>query len=295
MTETIRYIVPFAAGPTTVQARWLAARLTERLGQPVVVENHPGDGGAVGTALVARANPDGLTILAANPGPLTVRPNVRRVEVYDPLRDFAPIALIATVSSTIAVRRGLAAQSIGELVSYAQKHPGELAYGSPGIGTVGHLSLALFGHLSGACMRHVPLEGLADAVPALEGERIDVLAIPLPDARPLALEGRVRVLAVTRRTRSILWPEMPSVDESGIAGFETFNWNGIAAPARTPHEIVDRLNRAVNDVLSARAARDYLGGKGYEVEGGTPEAFGAFVKAESERWRRVAALAGIHA
>lgn len=295
MTEPIRYIVPFDAGPTTVQARWLAARLSERLGQPIVVENHPGEGGAVGTALVARAKPDGLTILAANPGPLTVRPNVRRIDAYDPLRDFAPIALIATVSSTIAVRRGLSVRSIGEFVSYARSHPGELGYGSPGVGTVGHLSLALFAHLADARMRHVPLEGLAEAVPALEAERIDVLAIPLPDARPLALEGRIRVLAVTRRTRSALWPDMPSVEESGVAGFETYNWNGLAAPARTPREIVDRLNRAVNDVLSTRDAQDYLTGKGYEVAGGTPESFGEFVDAESERWRRVAALAGIRA
>lgn len=295
MTGTIRYIVPFDAGPTTVQARWLAVQLSERLGQPVVVENHPGEGGAVGTALVARAEPDGSTILAANPGPLTVRPNVCRIEGYDPLRDFAPIALIATVSSTIAVRRGLAVRSIGDLVSHARAHPGTLACGSPGIGTVGHLSLALFEHLTGARMRHVPFEGLAEAVPALETGRIDVLAIPLPDARLLALAGRIRVLAVTRRTRSALWPEMPSVAESGVAGFETYNWNGLAAPARTPRGIVDRLNRAVNDVLRTQDAHDYLAGKGYELAGGTPDSFGAFLESESRKWREVAALAGIRA
>lgn len=295
MIEPIRYIVPFDAGPTTVQARWLAARLSERLGQPVVVENHPGEGGAVGTALVARARPDGLTILAANPGPLTVRPNVRPIDAYDALRDFAPIVLIATVSSTIAVRRGLAARSIGELISHARSHPGALSYGSPGIGTVGHLSLALFTHLTGARMRHVPFEGLAEAIPALEAERIEVLAIPLPDARPLALEGRIGVLAVTRRARSALWPEVPSVEESGVAGFETYNWNGLAAPARTPRGIVDRLNRAVNDVLRTQDAHDYLAGKGYELAGGTPDSFGAFLERESRKWREVAALAGIRA
>jgi tripartite-type tricarboxylate transporter receptor subunit TctC len=289
----IRYIVPFGAGPTIEQGQWLAGKLSARLGCDVVAESHPGRSGVTGTALVAHAPADGSVLLAANPGPLTVAPNITRVVEYDPLRDFAPIALIATVSGTIAVRRDLPAASIGELVSLARKRPMSLTYGSAGVGTVSHLAMVLFELLSDAKMAHRPLNGLAEAVPALVTGAIDVLVIPLPEARPLALRQAIRVLGVTRATRSMLWEDMPTVAESGIEGFETYNWNGMAAPAGTPREIVARFNTAVNDVLSDESA--YLRSKGYDIGGGSSQAFGAFLHAEHDKWRKVAAMAHLGA
>ncbi|MGQ0524749.1 MAG: Bug family tripartite tricarboxylate transporter substrate binding protein [Betaproteobacteria bacterium] len=290
MTKPIRYIVPFGAGPTSALSLWLAERLGEQLGHPVAVENHPGASGVRGTALVARSEPDGSTLLAANPGPLTVAPNVRHVTEYDPVRDFAPIVLIATVAGTLAVRPDLPASNVAELIALARAQPGGLTYGSPGAGTVGHLAMALFQSLAGTQLKHRPLGGLEEALPQLISGGIDVLIAPLPDVRPLAMQRKVRVLAVTRRRRSPLWPEVPTVDESGVPGFESYNWNGVSAPAGTPPETVRRINTGINAVLRSPGSSAYLLQQGYELEGGTPEAFGAFIKSEHEKWRRVVAL-----
>jgi tripartite-type tricarboxylate transporter receptor subunit TctC len=293
VTKPIRYIVPFGPGPTSALSLWLAERLGERLGRPVVVENHPGASGVRGTALAARSEPDGSTLLAANPGPLTVGPNVRSVTEYDPVRDFAPIVLIATVPGTIAVRPDLPASNVGELIALARARPGGLTYGSPGVGTVGHLAMALFQSIAGTQLKHRPLGGLEEALPKLIAGGIDVLIAPLPDARALAMQRKVRVLAVTRRRRSPLWPEMPTVEESGLPGFESYNWNGVAAPAGTPPETVKRINTGVNAVLHAPGSSAYLLQQGYDIEGGTPEAFAAFIKSEHEKWGRVVARGNI--
>lgn len=292
-SRPVRYIVPFGVGPTEVLARWLAGTLGEVWQQPVTVENHPGASGMTGTRMVAKAPPDGHTLLAANPGPLTVGPCVRDGIGYDPARDFAPVILIVTVSSVIAAHPGVPARTIGDVIGLARARPGGLRYGSAGEGTVSHLAMELFNHLVGTKMTHVPRNGLEEAVPELVYGRFDLLVLPVPDARPLALEGRIRALATTRRTRSALWPELPTVEESGVAGFESFNWNGVAAPAGTPRDVVARINGAINRVLESKEARDYLAGKGYEIAGGTPEAFGAFMEAEREKWAQAARLAGL--
>ncbi len=289
----MRYVVPFGAGPTEVQARWLAGKLSEAWRQPVTVENHPGASGMAGTRMVAKAPPDGYTLLAANPGPLTVGPCVRDGIGYDPARDFSPVILMVTVSGVIAAHRGVPARSIGDLIGLARTRPGGLRYGSAGEGTVSHLAMELFNHLAGTRMTHVPQQGLEEAVPELVSGRFDLLVLPVPDARPLALEGRIRALAATRRTRSALWPDLPTVEEAGVAGFESFNWNGVAAPAGTPRDVVALINGGINRVLESQEARDYLPGKGYEIAGGTPEAFGAFLRAESAKWRQAAKLAGL--
>lgn len=292
-SRPVRYIVPFGAGPTEVLARWLAAKLSEAWRQSVTVENRPGASGMAGTRMVAKAKPDGYTLLAANPGPLTVGPCVRNGIGYEPARDFSPVILMVTVSSVIAAHPGLPARSIGDVIGLARARPGGLRYGSAGEGTVSHLAMELFNHLAGTKMSHVPRNGLEEAVPELVSGRFDLLVLPVPDARPLALNGRIRALAATRRTRSELWPELPTVEEAGVAGFESFNWNGVAAPAGTPRDVVARINGAINRVLESQEACDYLAGMGYEIAGGTPEAFGAFMEAEREKWGKVARLAGI--
>jgi len=292
-SKPVRYIVPFGSGPTEVQARWLAGKLGAAWGQEVIVENRPGESGMAGTRFVAQAEPDGYTLLAANPGPLTVGPNLRGGIGYDPAQDFSPVVLMVTVSSVIAAHPGVAARDIGQLLELARKNPGRLRYGSAGAGTVSHLAMELFNHLAGTKMTHVPRNGLEEAVPELAAGRFDLLVIPVPDARPLALEGKIRALAATRRTRSALWPELPTVDEAGVAGFDSFNWNGVAAPARTPPQVVLEINNKINILLRSPEARDWFGAKGYEIAGGTPEAFGAFMRAESDKWRKAARLAGL--
>ena len=215
-SKPIRYIVPFGSGPTEVQARWIAERLGSALGQPVVVENHPGEGGAAGTRLVAQAASDGYTLLAANPGPLTVAPAVRGGTGYDSGKDFSPVVLMVTVAGVVAAHPGVAAKSMKELLSLVRANPGKLRYGSAGAGTVSHLAIEWLNHLAGTRMTHVPLKGLEEAVPELVAGRFDLLVIPLPEARPLA--GKIRALAVTRKVRSALWPELPTVEEAGAAG-----------------------------------------------------------------------------
>ncbi len=291
--KPVRYIVPFGDGPTATQAHWLARRLGPVLGQPVVVETHPGASGMTGTALVAAAAPDGYTLLAANPGPLTVAPNLRRNVAYDSLRDFSPVVLMATVASVVAVHARVPAHDLNEFIALARAQPGRLRYGSPGVGTVGHLALELFQHLGGIRMTHLPREGLSEAIPDLIAGLFEVLVIPVPDARPLAQDGRIRALAVTKRARCASWPELPTVEEAGVAGFESFNWNGVAAPAGTPPHIVERINAGINGVLQSAEGREYFAGNGYDISGGTPGAFGAFLRSEYEKWGKVAHLAGI--
>jgi tripartite-type tricarboxylate transporter receptor subunit TctC len=288
----IRYVVPFGEGVTAAQARWLAQQLAPLLGQPFVVETHPGKSGSTGTALVARAEPDGYTLLAANPGPLTVGPNLRRTNPYDALTDFAPVVLMATVSSVIAVNPRVAATNIGELVDLARQRPGSIRFASPGTGTVGHLALELFQHRAGIRVTHLPRPGLPEAIPELVEGVFDALIIPVPDARPLALEGAIRALGVTKRGRCAVWPELPSVAET-VPGFESFNWNGIAAPAGTPPEAVDRINAAVNTVLQSPAGQQYFLERGYEIAGGTPESFGEFIGSERSKWAAVVQMAGL--
>jgi tripartite-type tricarboxylate transporter receptor subunit TctC len=290
-SRPVRLVVPFGAGPTVVLARWVAEGLSERWGQRVVVENHAGQGGMAGTRLVAQAAPDGYTLLAANPGPLTVGPNVKTDLGYDPA-GFVPIVLMVTVSGVVAARPGLPVADMEELVEHAREHPG-LRYGSAGAGTVSHLAMAWLNHTAGMQMTHVPCDGLEAAVPELESGKLDVLVVPLPDARPLAKEGKILALAVTRRARSALWRELPTVEEAGIAPFESFNWNGLAAPAETPLPIVFRIGNDVNRLLSTREAGAFLGGKGYEIAGGSADVFGKFMHSERAKWREVARLAGL--
>jgi tripartite-type tricarboxylate transporter receptor subunit TctC len=292
-SRAVRFVVPFGTGPTEVIARWFADRLSGKWRQAVVVENHPGAGGAAGTRLVAQAQPDGYTLLGANPGPLTVAPAVRTGLGYDAAADFSPIVLMVTVSGVLAAHPGVPAKSMAQLIDFARAHPGRVRYGSAGTGTVSHLAMEQLNHLAGITMTHVPREGLDVAVPELVSGEFDLLVIPLPDARPLAAEGKIRALACTRRSRSARWPELPTVEESGVAGFESFNWNGLAATGGTPPPVVARINADVNHILQSAETQAFLMDKGYEIAGGTPEAFGAFMATERVKWAEAVRLAGL--
>src|SRR5688572_24879943 len=291
-SRAVRIVVPFGAGPTVVLARWVAERLSAHWGQEVIVESRPGEGGIAGTRLVAQMAPDGYTLLAANPGPLTVAPGVKTGLGYDPEADFLPIVLMVTVSGVVTARRDLSVDNLEDLIDHARGTPG-LRYGSAGAGTVSHLAMEWLNRRADMQMEHVPCDGLEAAVPKLVSGDLDVLVLPLPDARPLAEEGKIRPLAVTRRSRSALWPDLATVEEAGVAPFESFNWNGLAAPAGTPLPIVFRIGSDVNRLLSTREAGAFLGSKGYEIAGGSADVFGKFMHSERAKWREVARLAGV--
>ncbi len=243
--------------------------------------------------MVAKADPDGYVLLAANPGPLAVSPHVRRDLGYDPVTSFSPIVLLATVPGVIAIHPDVPARDMAEFISLARAKPGHVRYGSPGMGTVGHLAMELLQHLAAIRLVHVPGVGLSEAAADLMAGAFDALIIPVPDARPLAVAGRIRVLATTWRERISSWPELPAANESGVPGFESFNWNGVAAPAGTPLGIIRKVNSAVNSVLRSSEAAEYFGRKGYEIVGGTPQAFRDFLATETSKWGKAARLAGL--
>lgn len=295
-SKPIRFIVPFVAGgPTDVQARWIAQKLNQAWGQPVIVENRPGAGGTIGTEMVARAAADGYTLLAGNPGPLTIGPGIYEKLGYDTLRDLAPVVLFATTASVIVVHPSLPVKNIRELIALAKARPQQLTWGSPGVGTIGHLAFELFNHLAGTRIVHVPYKGAAQSNTDLIAGHIQILGIQLPAARQFAKDGKVRALAIGTLRRSPLWPDLPTVDESGLKGFEYYNWNGVLAPAGTPRAVIDRINTEILRSLQVPENRQYLENQGYEIAASTPEDYGVFLKNEIEKWSRVIRLAKIKA
>jgi tripartite-type tricarboxylate transporter receptor subunit TctC len=295
-SRPIRIIVPFAAGgPTDFNARLVSQRLNEAWGQPVLVENRPAAGGVPATEFVAKAPPDGYTLLGANPGPLTVAPHLRSNLGYDPLKDLVPIVLVTTTTSATVVHPLVPARSVKELIALARKHPGKLSFGSPGVGTVGHLTMELFNSMAGLKMVHVPYKGVAPAQVDLLAGHIDVITMSIPNALDFMKQGRVRVLAVNGLERAPSMPTMPTVAESGLAGFESRNFNGIMGPAGMARDQVLRINAEVNRRVLSPEGREQLAAVGYDVAGGSPEDFGAFLKREHEKWGRVVRAANVKA
>ncbi len=295
-SRPIRIIVPFAAGgPTDFNARLVSQRLNEAWGQPVLVENRPAAGGVPATEFVAKAAPDGYTLLGANPGPLTVAPHIRSNLGYDTMKDLLPIVLVTTTTSAVVVHPLVPARSVKELIALARKNPGKLSFGSPGVGTVGHLTMELFNSMAGLKMVHVPYKGVAPAQVDLLAGHIDVITMSIPNALDFMKQGRVRVIAVNGLERSPSMPDMPTVAEAGLAGFESRNFNGIMGPAGMARELVVRINAEVNKRVLSPEGREQLAAVGYDVAGGSPEDFGAFLKREFEKWGRVVRAANVKA
>jgi tripartite-type tricarboxylate transporter receptor subunit TctC len=295
-SRPIRIIVPFAAGgPTDFNARLVSQRLNEAWGQPVLVENRPAAGGVPATEFVAKAPPDGYTLLGANPGPLTVAPHIRSNLGYDPMKDLLPIVLVTTTTSAVVVHPLVPARSVKELIALARKNPGKLSFGSPGVGTVGHLTMELFNSMAGLKMVHVPYKGVAPAQVDLLAGHIDVITMSIPTALDFMKQGRVRTLGVNGLQRSPSLPDTPTVAEAGLAGFESRNFNGIMGPAGMARDQVLRINAEVNKRVLSPEGREQLAVVGYDVAGGSPEDFGAFLKREFEKWGRVVRTANVKA
>jgi tripartite-type tricarboxylate transporter receptor subunit TctC len=295
-SRPIRIIVPFAAGgPTDFNARLVSQRLNEAWGQPVLVENRPAAGGVPATEFVAKASPDGYTLLGANPGPLTVAPHIRSNLGYDPMKDLLPIVLVTTTTSAVVVHPLVPARSVQELIALARKNPGKLSFGSPGVGTVGHLTMELFNSMAGLKMVHVPYKGVAPAQVDLLAGHIDVITMSIPNALDFMKQGRVRTLGVNGLQRSPSLPGTPTVAEAGLAGFESRNFNGIMGPAGMARDQVLRINAEVNKRVLSPEGREQLAVVGYDIAGGSPEDFGAFLKREFEKWGRVVRTANVKA
>ncbi len=293
-TRPVRIIVPFVpVGPTDINARMVAQKLTEAWGQSFVVENRSGAGGVLGTEIVARAAPDGYTLLGANPGPLTIAPSLNRKMPYDTFRQLAPVILVTNTSSVLALHPGVPAKNVKELIALAKAQPAKLTYGTPGVGTVSHLTWELFAHRAGVRMVHVPYKGSAQSTTDFLAGQLDLRSFSTPAALPLMKNGKARVIAVNSLTRSPLMPAVPTVDESGLPGFESANWNGIMAPAGTPREIITKLHDEIQRRVIKSELREQLLRDGYEVSGMGPQAMAVFMQKEVAKWARVIQMANV--
>ena len=290
----IRIVVPFAAGGgSDVVGRAIAQKLTEKLGQSVVVENRTGAAGSLGATQVARAPADGYTLLLASSSEIAQYPNVATNVPYDSLRDFTPIALLATVPLVLTVAENLPVGSVQELLEHARRNPGKLNYGSAGPGSTTHLAMALFTSMTRTTMTHVPYRGSPQVVTDLLAGSLQ-LAIPTMAAvLPHAAGGKLKLLAASTAKRAAALPNLPTIAESGVAGYATGLWTGLMAPANTPPAIVAMLNAAVSEALASPDFKEALARQGAEQAGGTPEQFAQEIRREMTLWQEVVKQTGI--
>ena len=295
-TKPIRFIVPFApGGGTDLLARMLAQKLTESLGQPVVVDNRGGAGGVIGAELAARAPADGYTLMLGSPGPLTINPNLLPRLPYDSLRDFAPVTLATISPFVLVVHPSLPATSVKELVALARAKPGQLNYGSSGNGAVNHFSAEQFKSLAKVDLVHIPYKGSGPAVVDLVGGRLHVMIENLPPVLPHVRSGKLRMLAVGTKARSALVPEYPTIAEAGVPGYESSTAFGVLLPAKTAAAIVTRLNKESVKLLQSSDFKERLLAQGLEAVGSTPAEYAAHLKEELGRYGRIARAANIKA
>ncbi|MCR0985340.1 Bug family tripartite tricarboxylate transporter substrate binding protein [Roseomonas populi] len=293
-SRPVTMIMPFSAGGgTDLLARALAQYLGETLGQQVVVDNRSGAGGNIGGAAVARAAPDGYTILFGTPGPLANNKLIYANLPFDPERAFAPVVLIAKSPLVVAASTALPVKDIREMVAHAKANPGKLTVGVPGNGTLGHITALLLEKELGISLTSVPYRGTADVVKDILGGQIDLAMDFLPSYVPLAKEGKIRALAVTTAQRSSDLPDVQTVQEAGFQGFEASAWYALAAPAGTPAEIVGRLNAATNAFLGSEKGKDALARLSMQGVGGTPAELKEFIAAELRKWGPVVRDANI--
>jgi tripartite-type tricarboxylate transporter receptor subunit TctC len=274
--------VPAGGGVDTV-TRIVADGLQKRLGQTVVVENKAGAAGNIGAEAVFTSDPDGYTLLAAQPSPLTVNPLLYKNIAFDPTK-FEPVAIMTTVANVLLVRPDFPAKSAQEFIAYAKANPGKINYASQGIGTTSHLTAALFEKVTGTKLVHVPYKGTAPALNDLIASHVDMIFMELASAIKLHQAGRARILAVATAKRIPNLPDIPTLDEAGIKGFESGTWNAIAAPPKTPPAIVAKLNTAINEVLKSPDVQEKFSKLTLHAAGGTPAEAKSFIAKETQVW-----------
>lgn len=291
--KPIKLLVPSAPGGSVDKlSRAVGKRLQEKLGQPVVIENRTGAGGTIAAEAAAAAPPDGYTLMMGTVASLATNVSLEKLR-YDPLKDFAPITLVAMQDLVLVVGAANPAQAVADLVAQARKEPAKFSYSSAGRGTGGHLSGELFSQLSGVPMLHVPYKGVAQASNDVIGGQVTLTFASLASAQPLVQAGKVRPIAVTGRKRAEAFPQLPTMEEAGMKGYESSTWYALIAPAGTPPAIVQRLNAEVTAMLKEPAVREQFKDEGIELVGSTPQELTTHMKAEIEKWRRVIQGAGL--
>jgi tripartite-type tricarboxylate transporter receptor subunit TctC len=292
----VRFIVPFAPGGSTdTLARTLAQRLSDALGQQVVVDNRSGGNGNIGTEIVARALPDGHTILLGYIANLGIGPSLYAKLPYDPVRDFAPVTQLAVAPNILVAHPSVPVKSVRELVAYTRANPQKVNYASAAVASLGHLAGELLNSSAGIHMQHVPYKGSGQAVIDLLAGQVQIMFSGMSSVMPHIKAGKLRPLAVTGAQRSPATPDVPTIAEAGYPGFEASAWYGVLAPAGTPKAIVARLNTEILRVLKIPEVKERLENVGFELVGGTPDAFAAYIRSEIEKWARVVKASGIKA
>jgi tripartite-type tricarboxylate transporter receptor subunit TctC len=294
-TRPIRLVVPYPPGASTndILGRALAIRLSAALGQQVVVDNRPGASGTIGSELVAKAQPDGYTLLAAIQSPLALGPSIYPKLGFDPLRDLAPVARWAAIPYAMVVTNSLPAKSIQELIALAKAKPGALNFASSGTGGTPHMCSELFKRAAGVDLVHIPYKGAGEAVPAVIGGQVPIFCTGLTALANQIKAGKLRALGIATLKRSPLMPELPTIAEQGLPGFEVVSWTGVAAPAKTPAAIIRKLHDVIVKIVGTQDMRSFMASQGAEPALMGPEEFGAYIKADIAKWAKVVKAAGI--
>jgi len=287
-TRPIRIIVPYPPGGTSdILARSLSEKLTGSLGQAVVVENKPGANGNVGADLVAKSSPDGYTLLLADIGALAISPSVYPTLPFDPVRDFAPVTMVAYSPHILVVNPAVPVNSVQELVALARAKPGKLNFAISGVGGAPHLAGVEFALRTGVKWEYIPYKGGSQAIADVAAGQADVTLNGMLATYPLVKGGKLKLLAVSSARRVSAIPDVPTIAESGLPGFETGSWQGVIAPPETPREIVARLNAEIGRILALPEMRDRLGNQGADVRTNSPEEFATFIRTEKDKWAKV--------
>lgn len=286
--KPVRMVVPFPPGGTTdILARAVGQKLSESWGQLVVIDNRPGAGGNIGTDIVAKSAPDGYTLLMGTVGTHSINASLYAKLPFDPINDFVPVTLVASVPNVLVVNSTVDSKSVKDLIALAKSKPGQLTFASSGNGTSIHLAGELFKSMTGTAMLHIPYKGSAPAITDLLGGQTNMMFDNLPSAMPHIKSGKLRALAVTSASRSPALPDTPTIAETGISGYEASSWFGVLAPAGTPKEVVARIHADIVKALSAPEIKERLSGQGAEPVGNTPEQFAQHIKTETVKWAKV--------
>jgi tripartite-type tricarboxylate transporter receptor subunit TctC len=292
-SRQITLVVPFAVGGSNdMVGRAIGKKLTEAWGQPVIVENRSGAGGMIGTSAVAAAPPDGYTLLLVS-STFTINPAIKKSIPFDTIKDFTPVAFIARSPLLVTASNKLPVKSAKELLDLARSKPGQITYASAGPGSINQISAELIAVSAGARLMHVPYKGGAPALNDLLGGHVDIYVSSLPQVLSLAQSGQAKALAVTSAKRTALLPDVPTLEESGIAGFDLWSWWGIVGPAGMPANVVNALNSEIGKMLNSPELNNFLSNEGAEAETMTPQQFGDLMRLETERWIKVAHEANI--
>ena len=295
-SKPIRFVVPYPpGGPLDAVARLLGQKVAESVKQPVIVDNKPGAGGNIGADAVAKSAPDGYTILMGAVATHAINPTLYASIPYDPVRDFQPITQVASTPNVLIVHPSIPAASVRDFIAYAKANPGKLNFGSGSTGSAGHLAGELFKTMAGVEMIHVPYKGAAPAMQDLIGGQVQLMFDNYASAATQLRAGKVKALAVTTAKRSALAPDLPTIAESGLPGFDISTWFGIFAPAGTPREIVDRLHAEFTRALALADVREKMVNLGAEPIGNRPEEFAAYIRTEAEKYARVVKSSGARA